>query len=219
MAIKEKRLFKHPKNVKNALKVLEATINTLNSNNIEYYLDFGTLIGAVREKAFIPWDDDMDISLVNEDDYQKIPQLLKEIKDSGFRTYLLSFSHTIEKRKAAALRRNTKAKVNGISFTDINSTRVAKIRNNKVYKFGRGGSTLDIFCKYEKDNELHWMAQGKTHAVSADLLKDGLEEIDFYHLKCKIPKNFDAYLSSMYGDWKTPKVDWQYYNHDTCTTC
>lgn len=214
---KEKRQFRHERNVTNSLRVLEATLGVLDKHNIEYYLDYGTLIGAVREKGFIPWDDDMDISLVHESDYKKIPDVLKDIKKLGFRTYLLSFEYSIRKMVLSAEKDDSiEIHTRDISFTDQENYRVAKVRNNKFWKFGRGGSCLDIFFKYRVDEQFVWMAQAKQHSIPVCKLGNEFVEVDFYHLKCKIPKNYDEYLTSMYGDWKTPKADWQYYEHETC---
>ncbi len=49
------------------LKLLQIIHDTCVSNGISYWLDFGTLLGAIRHKGFIPWDDDIDIGLMRKD--------------------------------------------------------------------------------------------------------------------------------------------------------
>ena len=64
------------------LKAIEMDIlKTFNAfcvkNNIRYYLAFGTLLGAIRYKGFIPWDDDIDV-LVPREDYERLMMLFQD---------------------------------------------------------------------------------------------------------------------------------------------
>lgn len=49
------------------IKILEYVTKFCDSNNITYFLYGGSVLGAIRHKGFIPWDDDIDIAMPRKD--------------------------------------------------------------------------------------------------------------------------------------------------------
>lgn len=88
-------------NRKVQLKILEIVLEIdriCMKHDIKYYLAYGTTIGAIRHKGFIPWDDDADIHMFK-DDYDKFKKVCEvelgekyffqdEYTDKGYKSYL-----------------------------------------------------------------------------------------------------------------------------------
>jgi lipopolysaccharide cholinephosphotransferase len=53
-------------------------------HDIKYWIDFGTLLGAVRHRGFIPWDDDIDVTMPTEDYHHFLEIAPKELPDHLF---------------------------------------------------------------------------------------------------------------------------------------
>lgn len=67
--------------LKEAQKVMFSLLETFDmvcqKHHLTYWLDHGTLLGAVRHQGFIPWDDDLDVTMPRED-YEKFLYYARE---------------------------------------------------------------------------------------------------------------------------------------------
>ncbi len=66
------------------VKLLAAFAECCNRHDIQWWIDFGTLLGAIRhEGKFIPWDDDLDVSMTRED-YRRFLEVAHELPSDIF---------------------------------------------------------------------------------------------------------------------------------------
>lgn len=134
-----------------SLEILDTFIDFCEKHNLEYYADSGTLLGAVRHKGFIPWDDDIDITMPRKDFNRLI-----EIADSEFKYpyRLLSFHN---EKNALVIARFCKLDTSRISKHNLNDI----CRDKDGHFIHKLGIVIDI-CpidhiedhKYEKQLDM-----------------------------------------------------------------
>jgi len=175
-----------------AISLLEDVVNHIEISDCKYWLDGGTLLGAVRDKKLIPWDHDLDIGIKFESD-SKLKFLI---------------SHLRKKYYIRALPFNN----------DANIWRLGKYRIIKVYPrkylFFHEKLCLDIFIFYhgflESNNqEVYKYGVWNKNAYYDYKLLENLSSISFYGREYNAPGKTIEYLKAKYGnDWKIPKENW-----------
>lgn len=166
-------------------------------HDIDYWLDYGTLLGAIRHKGFIPWDTDMDVGMLRPDYelFQKIgvaelpPDILFQYPETDPATVQWSW-------------------LDQARLVDAYSRSVAK-KNYPPNLMQFGGLHLDIFI-YDKDvkyeNALSNGFERCWSRSSIHLLLNEVEYLDtayFEGVEFPIPAGYDTYLTRCYDDYMT----------------
>lgn len=75
--MKKGRLLTTEEIKKLEIGILDYIDSICKKHKLTYILDYGTLLGAIRHRGFIPWDDDIDISMPRKD-YDKLIEILSK---------------------------------------------------------------------------------------------------------------------------------------------
>ncbi len=178
-----------------ATELLLTVTDILDSNNIPYHLEGGTLLGLARDGQLIPWDTDIDISICS-DRFPAAISALKQLKKSRWRV------------KTRAM------KENGICW-NADSPRIIKIKNRHPYlPVLPGDLCLDIFIKYSDKQYTYWKAGEHIMRVKRAFYQ-GFDTVTFMNRELKTPCHYQQYLSLKYGNWKTPQQNWHFSNEGT----
>ena len=117
------------------LKMLKFVDEICRKNNIKYSLFGGSLIGAIRHKGYIPWDDDIDI-ILTKDNYDKLIKILDQ--ETG-RYQTLKFGEGGER----------------FGFIKLVDTKTQLVELDHSYRSDKYGIFVDIFCFVPIPNDLN----------------------------------------------------------------
>ncbi|MBV4516795.1 MULTISPECIES: LicD family protein [Pseudomonas] len=181
--------FSHPP-TKDVAREMSLTLRSLaEEGGIDLYLDFGTLLGAFRERDFIPWDDDIDFS-VNDEQFDAFIALVRENKGrfpqrDGIQWGVELMSTGELGATVRATCRNLPGSFSVVPFEVDISRRVC--REGMAVALG---SMPEFFCP-----ERHF---------------DGYEHIELFGQNFKVPSDALGYLDFVYGQWRTPRQDFTF---------
>lgn len=172
-------------------KILIALSDVLSNKNIKHHVDAGTLLGIYRDGELIPWDDDLDFAIPSEETNK-----------------VLEHQHSI----LAALENVTQCKwqiSQLISEQDFGAVKKGETRSFKLSAVNQGSSLplIDLFVKYISGENMDYVISSRGIRMASKHMNQ-LELHVFKGKSLSIPSKVEDYLSSHYGDWRTPKQDW-----------
>lgn len=118
-------------------------------NNIKYFIAYGTLLGAVRHKGFIPWDDDIDIVMFRKD-YDKFIEEFNSEKNLPYKclsfekgTFYFPYAKVVDSRTSVRAKNLRKLEENGIAVDvfpfDLVADEIDECKANEksLYLYGK----------------------------------------------------------------------------------
>lgn len=226
---------------KELVKVLQAFAKICKEHDIKWWLCSGTLLGAARHGGFVPWDDDIDVSMYKKD-YKKLLKVLKRLdSDEYFYQCIQTDVDHVNCfgmfRKKEGLVPSTDARAQYFKFRGVGfdvfyiekSSRFAAhmakffylnmqhptkyvknktlrhflIRTVQVINFGILIPFTRLVGLINPKKEYHY-ALGSGFYDEPFYAKNifPLTTIEFEGVQFPAPKDTDAYLTAMYGDWR-----------------
>ena len=156
-------------------------------NNIPYFLNGGSALGAIRHKGFIPWDDDFDIAMMYEDYIRFIKVLRKELPTDK---YTFQCLHTHRKYNVTIPAMKIRRK--GTYIQEVNTLLANRIKNEE----GSDGVFIDVFvydyCSKNKFIDLPFR-------ILNTLIMPVIILLDNLHLNPLYLKNWYYSNARMYG--------------------
>lgn len=185
---------------KHGAEALEKIVCLLSSKEYVFWLEFGTLLGAIRNQGFIPHDDDIDLCVP---DNQNVDELINLLVRYGFvlkrRIFLISTINSgyMCNQELTVTWKDVPVDIFICSYDEKKS-------QITTYDF-RNSLSLDDFVVFKTVREIK-------------LPLDGVVQMSLYGINVPIPKNYDEHLKSLYGiSYMTPNKKWS--QKDQGQTC
>lgn len=194
---------------------LKELVSLFDAHGVEYWLDFGSLLGAVRHGGFVPWDEDLDIAIRLQDRPKVINLLQKEgieYYTHGSANGLLSVVLFKTSSYVVHIDIMAYALVENISDADVDQANELMVNLNRKYacyseeyheeamaglaslqKKSGGNRSLYVRCV---DSCLLY----PTYTVPQEVLFP-LASMPFEGTSFKIPHCYEEYLTALYKDY------------------